>query len=79
MGWNGLKNGALLTELQAEGFEVFLTVDQNLRHQQNLKSASVSLVVLCAVTNQLKDLIPLVPELLDVLNVIKPGQYHEIS
>jgi hypothetical protein len=32
-GWSGKKNGELLALLTAAGFEVFLTVDQGVRHQ----------------------------------------------
>lgn len=35
-GWSGIKNGELLALAETE-FEVFLTVDQNLKYQQNLK------------------------------------------
>ena len=34
-GWSGIKNGELLA-LIAGNFDVFLTIDQNIRHQQNL-------------------------------------------
>ncbi len=34
-GWSGIKNGKLLA-LIAGNFDVFLTIDQNIRHQQNL-------------------------------------------
>ena len=34
-GWSGLKNGALL-RVAAEVFDVFVTMDRNLPHQQNL-------------------------------------------
>jgi len=34
-GWPGLKNGELLS-LAHSKFDVFLTIDQNLRYQQNL-------------------------------------------
>jgi len=46
MGWAGKKNGELLQSLAGQGFEVLLTVDQNLRHQQNLKAAGIAVVVL---------------------------------
>ena len=36
LGWATLQNGALIAAAQAEGFEVFLTTDKNLKHQQNL-------------------------------------------
>jgi predicted nuclease of predicted toxin-antitoxin system len=32
MGWTGTKNGALLRLAESE-FDIFITVDQNLRHQ----------------------------------------------
>lgn len=35
MGWEALKNGKLLEAAQAAGLVVLLTVDQNLRYQQN--------------------------------------------
>ena len=37
-GWSGFKNGALLA-IAALEFDIFLTVDQNLTFQQNLKSS----------------------------------------
>ena len=46
MGWSGKKNGELLTAMSGDGFEVLLTVDQNLRHQQNFASSGIALIVL---------------------------------
>ena len=34
-GWAGLRNSELLRRAVEEGFEVFLTADQNLEYQQN--------------------------------------------
>jgi len=36
MGWAGLKNGELLQAAESNGFDVFLTGDQTLAHEQNL-------------------------------------------
>ena len=44
--WSNLKNGDLLTKAEEEGFDVLITTDQNLRHQQNLSSLKISVVVL---------------------------------
>lgn len=38
MGWASKKNGELLA-LMSEQFDVFLTVDSNMQHQQNLDNA----------------------------------------
>ena len=36
MNWGGIKNGALLTLIEREGFDAFLTGDQNMENQQRL-------------------------------------------
>jgi hypothetical protein len=79
MGWAGKKNGELLALIATDGFEVLLTVDQNIRYQQNLVAAGVAVVVLVAATNRLADLLPLVPSALAALTAIKPGDVVEIT
>lgn len=44
---------ALLTEAEQAGFEVFLTRDRNLEHQQNLRHRRLGVVVLAAPSNAL--------------------------
>ena len=79
MGWAGKKNGELLALMAADGFEVLVTVDQNIRYQQNLVAAGVAMVVLVAATNRLAALLPLVSSALAALAVIKPGDVVEIT
>lgn len=45
-GWSTLTNGELLGEAERAGFEVFLTPDKNLVHQQNLIGRKIAIVVL---------------------------------
>ena len=45
-GWDTLTNGDLLTEAERAGFDVLLTADKNMRHQQNLRGRRIALVVL---------------------------------
>jgi hypothetical protein len=79
MGWLGKKNGELLALMAAAGFEVLLTVDQNIRHQQNLAAAGVAVVVLATASNRLTDLLPLMPSALAALPTIRPGDVVEIT
>jgi hypothetical protein len=79
MGWAGKKNGELLRLMNQKGFTVLLTTDQNLRYQQNLQQAGVSVVVLVASSNRLPDLIPLIPDVRNVLNMITPGEVIEVG
>lgn len=46
MGWSQLTNGELLAAATDGGFEVFVTTDQNLRYQQNLRNRTIAIVVL---------------------------------
>lgn len=77
MGWQGLKNGKLLA---AEGasFEVLPTVDQNIKAEQNLSTLLISVIVLIAKSNRLRDLVPLIPSVETVLITIRRGQLIEI-
>ena len=78
MGWEALKNGALLNEAQAKGFEVFVTVDQNIQYQQNLRNRSIAVCVLIADGITIEKLRPLVPELETVLLTVQPGMVYEV-
>ncbi|MEA5451008.1 hypothetical protein VB780_20690 [Leptolyngbya sp. CCNP1308] len=44
--WAKLCDGELLDAAEVEGFEVFVTTDQNLQHQQNLSARKLAIVVL---------------------------------
>ena len=47
-GWAGLKNGELLRTAEENGIEVFVTGDQNLINQQNLRDRRMAVIVLSA-------------------------------
>ena len=78
-GFASLKNGALLLAAEAGGFQVIVTVDQNIPDQQSLARWRISLLILCGRTNRLSDLKSLVPAALDALMSIRPGQVVSIS
>jgi predicted nuclease of predicted toxin-antitoxin system len=74
----GLKNGTLLAAAEAADFEVIITTDQEIPYQQNLVARKIAIVVLCAPTNRLADLRPLIPLAMERLNAIQPGQVIRI-
>lgn len=59
-GWGGIKNGRLL-RLAAAEFDVFLTMDRGIAFQQNLTGIELCVVQLVAMSNDIDDLLPLVP------------------
>ena len=77
--WAGLKNGELLTKAEAAGFSVFLTGDQNLEFQQNISKRRLGVVVLCADSNALEDLLPLMPTALTAIESVQPGQLIRVQ
>src|SRR3954452_15664387 len=78
MGWSGTKNGALLRLAQTQ-FDVFLTVDRNIPYQQNLVLINLALIVLHTRSNDIDILRPLMPQVLDALQMIQPGQVVDIG
>ena len=73
MGWSGRRNGELLVLMRERRFEAFITVDQNVEFQQNVRASGIAVIVLTARTNRLKELRPLAPAVLQKLSGIKPG------
>ena len=49
MEWGGIKNGALLTLIEREGFQVFLTGDKNMEAQQRLEDRPFAVLVMSAI------------------------------
>ena len=49
--WNGKKNGELLSLMLDENFDVLLTFDKNLEHQQNFEKYPIAVIVLIAENN----------------------------
>ena len=72
LGWNELENGPLLNAADARGYEVFVTADKNLRHQQNMSSRSFGIVELP--TNNWGDLQAITGDVLRAVNNAGPGE-----
>jgi len=77
-GWAGSKNGALLKLIIPE-FDVFITVDGNLIHQQNLQGMSLRVIILHAVNNRYETLEPLVPGILQAIDQGQAGAIVHIG
>ncbi|MBA3784313.1 MAG: DUF5615 family PIN-like protein [Acidobacteria bacterium] len=76
-GWASKKNGELLRLAEVD-FDVLLTNDQNIEHQQNLKNFNLAFVVLVAPTNDIADLQPLMPAANKALKIIRAGEVEYI-
>jgi len=74
MGWGSKRNSELLAMMLAGGFNAFVTVDQNLEFQQNIRASGISVVLIQARSNRLKERRPLAPAVAEALARIKAGE-----
>ena len=77
-GWRGKKNSELLQVAEAT-FDVLLTMDQGIPHQQNLRDVAIGIILLEAKSNRYRDLAPLMDKVNEALQTIKDGQLIRVS
>jgi len=78
-GFAGRKNGALLSAAEVAKFDVLLTVDRGFEYVQNLAGRKIAILIVSAESNRLRDLLPLVPDILVALESLQPGQVLRIG
>jgi len=78
-GFKGKKNGELLRDAELAGYEVLLTVDQGIPHQQNLAARKLSIILIRSRTNQLEDLLSFSEAILNALETMTTGQVVSIG
>lgn len=66
-GWLSKKNGELLGLMINDGFELFVTADQNLQYQQRVENLQIRIAVLRGKDNTRSTLQKLIPLLIDKL------------
>src|SRR5580704_13863502 len=76
-GWERLSNGELLAAAEAEGFEVLLTTDKNMRYQQNLTHRKIAFVVLG--NSQWPVVRQYVERVVAAVDAAIPGSYTEVD
>jgi len=77
-GFGGKENGELLS--LAEGkFDVLITVDKNLKHQQNITNRRIAILVVRAASNDIDDIRPHLPEMPTALQSLRAGQVAEVG
>ncbi|HMV85580.1 MAG TPA: hypothetical protein PLD20_22645 [Blastocatellia bacterium] len=74
-GWNDLGNGKLLDAAQSL-FDVLLTADANIYHQQKVALFDIAVVVLRVYDLRPDSLRLLIPDVLNLLNKVEPGKVY---
>ena len=72
-GWKGVKNGQLL-RLASEQFDVFVTADRSIPHQQPVAKLPLGFVILSVGSLALDDLLPYLLAIRDAIASVSPGE-----
>ena len=75
-GWSDKDNGELLDLAEREGYEILVTTDQSLRHQQNLAGRRIGVVVLLS-TNWPQVRLR-AKEIDQAVRAVRPGEFMEV-
>src|SRR5438105_5024575 len=72
-GWASFENGALLDAAEIDGYDLLITTDQNLKHQQNLAGRNLAILVLLSTSwprIQLR-----IADVIAAVDGVTPGEY----
>jgi hypothetical protein len=67
LGWAGTKNGALLTRAEASS------------PSSSRCALSFGIVIIGAASNRIADLLPVLPELLQIIDIVQPGEARRVG
>ena len=76
-GWHGMRNGLLLDRAEANGYELLITADQNIRHQQTLAGRELAVLVLDS--NSWPRIQHSINKILDAITDVGTGMVKELS
>jgi hypothetical protein len=76
-GWSKLANGRLLDAAEADGYEVLVTTDTNLKYQQNLAARRIGIVVL--LSTSWPRIQRVIPSVVTAIDAAVPGSYAEVE
>ena len=77
-GFAGKSNGELLKLAEGE-FQVFITLDKGLPHQQNLSGLSTAIRIIRSKSNRRVDVLPFAPAVLGALRNVKAGEVRTLE
>jgi predicted nuclease of predicted toxin-antitoxin system len=77
-GLAGKQNGELLALAEGE-FDVLITIDKNIRYQQNVAGRQIAILIIRAASNDIEDVRPQISHVLTALESIRPGEIVEVG
>ena len=77
LGWATLRNGDLLNRAEAEGYDLLITTDQQLLHQQNLSRRRLAILELRSTS--WPRIQAYVRAIRERISRMQPGEYQELD
>ena len=77
-GWERLSNGLLLDAAEHAGFDLLLSTDRSIRHQQNLTGRKIAIVILTGATKWSRVRLYF-ERIAAVVNMAQPTGYLEVE
>lgn len=79
LGWSGTKNGNLMALCAEANFDIFITIDKNLIHQQNYSEYKTIIVVFNSNSSRLEHLLDFIPVFDATLSSFKPNNAYILN
>jgi len=73
LGWRGTKNGALLARAEEAGFEVLITLDEDMKFEQNMTGRKIAILVVKPLGQGKMAMKSMAGRVLSALVTLKPG------
>ena len=77
-GWKGKRNSELLQQAEA-AFNVLVTMDRSIEHQQNFNKYNIGVILISARSNRIQDIQPAMLRVNEVLREVQPGQVIHVT
>jgi predicted nuclease of predicted toxin-antitoxin system len=79
LGWRGTENGALLTRAEQAGFDVLMTLDDDISPEQNMKGRKIAVLVVKPAKQGKSAMKAMADRVLFALTLIQPGQISIVA
>ena len=77
-GWKGTRNSELLQQAQA-AFDVLVTMDRSIEHQQNLSKYTIGVILISARSNRIQNIQPAMLRVNKIIREVQPGQVIHVT
>jgi len=78
MGWLGKHNGELMKLLVENKFDLLITLDKGLEHQQNFAAYPVPIILLSVKNSRYEFLLPLVNQIHELISANLPASITKV-